>query len=99
MSSQKSQKNAQASYTLQDLLKGKNLEAISAALLLIGKLKVDSVLVYRSSPVIEVTLLGKFKSVDDQKVNHLAEFLDNHGDMTLDDIMKAIGSMSKKRRR
>ncbi|WP_207707113.1 hypothetical protein [Heliorestis acidaminivorans] len=46
-------------YTTNDLFLGKNLDIVTAALLLTGKLKVDFVKLYRGSPAVSVELLGK----------------------------------------
>ena len=54
--------NPNSKYTLGDLLKGKDLEIVAASLLLLGKLKVESVQLFRDKPVISVTLLGEFKN-------------------------------------
>ncbi len=82
--------NPNSKYTLGDLLKGKDLEIVAASLLLLGKLKVDSVQLFRDKPVISVTLLGEFKSFDDKKVNEMASFLEENGDMTLDELFEGI---------
>ena len=76
-------KHQNSKYTLHDLLKGKDLDIIAASLLLLGKLKVDSVQLYRDSPTISVTLIGQYQSVKEDKSENMANFLDNNGDMTL----------------
>jgi hypothetical protein len=83
-------RNSNSKYTLGDLLKGKDLEIVAASLLLLGKLKVDSVQLFRDKPVISVTLLGEFKSFNDKKVNEMANFLEENGDMTLDELFEGI---------
>lgn len=88
-----------STYTLNDLLKGKDLEIVAASLLLLGKLKVDSVELYRNKPVIAVSLLGEFKKINGQKVNEMADFLERNGDLTIDEIFEGIKKrMSKDRR-
>jgi|HigsolmetaAR204D_1030405.scaffolds.fasta_scaffold00769_9 hypothetical protein len=91
-----------ASYTLQDLLKGKHLEIITAALLLSGKLKVDSVQLFRSSPVVQVNLLGQFLDNGGEngsdKSKALADFLEENGDMTIDDIIEAFQRRMKRKK-
>ena len=82
--------NPNSKYTLGDLLKGKDLEIVAASLLLLGKLKVDSVQLFRDKPVISVTLLGEFKSLNDNKVNEMADFLKENGDLTLDEVFEGI---------
>lgn len=83
-------RSSNSKYTLGDLLKGKDLEIVAASLLLLGKLKVDSVQLFRDKPVISVTLLGEFKSFNDKKVNEMANFLEENGDMTLDELFEGI---------
>ncbi|MFS0691032.1 hypothetical protein AB1K89_17510 [Sporosarcina sp. 179-K 8C2 HS] len=78
-----------SSYTLNDLLKGKDLEIIAASLLLLGKLKVDSVLLYRNSPTVTVSLIGAFQN-DSQNSNKMADFLNENGDITIDEIFDGI---------
>ncbi|MEK4404483.1 MULTISPECIES: hypothetical protein [Sporosarcina] len=82
--------NPNTKYTLGDLLKGKDLEIVAASLLLLGKLKVDSVQLFRDKPVISVTLLGEFKSLNDKKVNEMTDFLEKNGDLTLDELFEGI---------
>lgn len=86
------------SFTLHDLLKDKHLEIVTAALLLSGKLKVDSVQLFRGSPIIQVNLLGQFISqgASSDKSNALAKFLEDNGDMTIDDIIDAFQKRMKK---
>jgi len=85
--------------SVQDLLRGKQLEIVTAALLITGKLKVDVISVFRDSPVISVNLLGQFrtKPVPSDKSNALAQFLEENGDMTIDDIIDAISKRMSKR--
>jgi hypothetical protein len=78
-------------YSIHDLFnEGKCLDIVAAALLLTGKLKVDSVEIFRGSPIISVTLLGKYLTCDKKKTNALLEFLEEHGDMTLDEVFEAF---------
>lgn len=83
-------------YTLNDLTKGKHLELITAALLLSGKIKVDAVQLFRSSPIITVTLIGKFQSNKKKKSNALADFLEENGNLTIDEVFEAIQEKMKK---
>jgi len=85
--------------SVQDLLRGKQLEIVTAALLITGKLKVDVISVFRDSPVISVNLLGQFrrKPQENDKSNALAQFLEENGDMTIDDIIDAIQKRMSKR--
>ncbi|HJF31958.1 MAG TPA: hypothetical protein K8V56_09305 [Sporosarcina psychrophila] len=85
-----SNRNSNSKYTLGDLLKGKDLEIVAASLLLLGKLKVDSIQLFRDQPIISVTLLGAFKGLNDDKVNEMAEFLEGSGDMTIDELFEGI---------
>lgn len=91
--------NQNSKYTLGDLLKGKDLEIVAASLLLLGKLKVDSVQLFRDKPVISVTLLGEFKHLNDNKVNEMADFLEKNGDLTLDEVFEGIKRRMDKGRR
>lgn len=75
---------------MNDLLKGKNLEIVAASLLLLGKLKVDSVQIYRSQPIIYVSLIGEFKSLAKDKEKSLADFLERNDNMTVDEILEGI---------
>ena len=81
--------NANSSYTLNELLKGKDLEIIAASPFIIAKLKVDSVLLYRNSPTVTVTLIGSFQN-DSKNSNKMADFLNDNGDITIDEIFDGI---------
>jgi len=85
--------------SVQDLLRGKQLEIVTAALLITGKLKVDVISVFRDSPVISVNLLGQFRTKPNgnDKSSALAQFLEENGDMTIDDIINAIQKRMSKR--
>lgn len=75
---------------IDQLLKSKKLEFVTAALLLAGELIVDSVELDRRGGV-TVTLLGEFKSKEDnKKVQDLTSFLGRNKDMTLDDVFTAF---------
>ncbi|NYF25457.1 hypothetical protein [Sporosarcina sp. JAI121] len=82
--------NSNSKYTLGDLLNGKDLEIVAASLLLLGKLKVDSVQLFRDKPVIAVTLLGEFKNVNGRKKDEMTDFLEKNGDLTLDELFEGI---------
>lgn len=75
--------------TMKDLFGGKHLEYVAAALLLTGRLQVDSVELFRGSPVVNVNLIGKY-STKNNNTNPLSEFLEQNGDMTIDDIFDAF---------
>lgn len=79
-------------------MKGKDIEIVAASLLLLGKLKVDSVQLYRDRPVIAVSLLGEFKQMNGQKVDEMADFLAKNGDMTIDDIVEGFTKRMNKER-
>jgi uncharacterized protein (DUF1501 family) len=76
---------------LSQLLTAKNLEVVTAALLISGQLKVDSIELDRKGQVI-VSLFGKFKTKDNEneRTDKLATFLSENGDMTLDEIFTAF---------
>ena len=65
------------------------MEIIAASLLLLGKLKVDSVLLYRNSPTVTVTLVGAFQK-ESKNNNKMADFLNENGDITIDEIFDGI---------
>lgn len=67
----------------------KKLELVVAALLITGKLKVDSIQLYTDSSLF-VSLVGKFKTTNDDTVNKLVDFMNENGDITLNDIMAAL---------
>ncbi|HEX6594379.1 MAG TPA: hypothetical protein VF095_07305 [Bacillota bacterium] len=85
-----------AKFSMQDLLKGKNLELVAASLLLSGKLKVDSVELFRMSPVVNVTLIGKYVTRETDKTNASADFLEENGDLTLDEVFDAFQKRMQK---
>ncbi|MDD4036118.1 MAG: hypothetical protein PHS45_02210 [Bacilli bacterium] len=86
-------------FSIQDLfIKGKCLDIVAAVLLLTGKLKVDSVEIFRGSPIVSVTLLGKYLTCDEEKTNALLDFLEENGDMTLDDVFEALQTRMEKER-
>lgn len=90
MYSNNSNRNKHSTYTLNDLLKGKDIEIVAASLLLLGKLKVDSVQLFRDRPVIAVSLLGEFKKMNGQKVDEMTEYLAKNGDMTINEIIEGF---------
>jgi len=77
-------------FSMKDLFKNKNAEFVTAILLLSGRLKVDSVELFRSQPVVTVTLVGKYVTSNDDESYALVDFLDKHGDMAIDDIINAL---------
>lgn len=85
-----------SSFSMQDLFKGKNLELIVAALLLSGKLKVDSVELFRVEPVVAVSLLGEYLQPEKDNTNALATFLEENGDITLDDVFEVFQQRMEK---
>lgn len=86
-----SKKNIKPSdYSIQDLFKGKHLDIVTAALLLSGRLKVDSVELFRGSSAINVTLIGKYLTNGKDKTNALTDFLEENGDMTLDEVFEGL---------
>ena len=98
MYSNNSNRNKNSTYTLNDLLKGKDIEIVAASLLLLGKLKVESVQLFRDRPVIAVSLLGEFKKINDQKVDEMSDFLVKNGDMTIDEIIEGFTKRMNKER-
>ncbi|MEK4060413.1 MULTISPECIES: hypothetical protein [Paenibacillus] len=67
-----------------------------AALLLSGKLKVDSVQMFTDASLL-VSLVGKYKSLgnlSDSNVDKLVSFLDDNSSLTLNEIMAALKKKS-----
>ncbi|WP_342480583.1 hypothetical protein NST07_27910 [Paenibacillus sp. FSL L8-0340] len=67
-----------------------------AALLLTGKLKVDSVQMFTDASLL-VSLVGKYKSLgnlNDSNVDKLVSFLDDNSSLTLNEIMAALKKKS-----
>lgn len=63
-----------------------------AALLLTGKLKVDSIQMYTDASMF-VSLVGKYKTLSDlsnDNVDKLVSFLDDNSSLTLNEIMTAL---------
>lgn len=98
MSKDRFRKQMNSNYTLQDLLKGQDLEIIAASLLLLDKLKVNSVQLFRDSPAIIVTLAGNYQTTDDDKTN-MEEFLKANGDLTFDEVLETLNKQLKKKRK
>ncbi|TYA13713.1 hypothetical protein FRY98_10315 [Paenibacillus faecis] len=67
----------------------KKLELVVAALLLTGRLKVDSVQLYTDSSLF-VSLVGKFKTLNNDTVDKLVNFMNENGNITLNDFMEAL---------
>ncbi|WP_429842143.1 hypothetical protein [Brevibacillus sp. FIR094] len=73
-------------------LTGPNLEILVAVLLLTGKLRVDSVQLFRQATMI-VGLTGEFITLGDlnnKNVDNMLKFLNDNGNMTVDDIISAL---------
>ncbi|GIP52030.1 hypothetical protein [Paenibacillus vini] len=81
------QKNKQSALPL--LQGNKKLELVVAALLLTGRLKVDSIQLYTDSSLF-VSLVGKFKTLNNDTVDKLVNFMNENGDITLNDFMEAL---------
>ncbi|WP_340025452.1 hypothetical protein MHI24_09855 [Paenibacillus sp. FSL K6-1096] len=70
----------------------KGLEYTVAALLLTGKLKVDSIQMYTDASMF-VSLVGKYKTLGDpanNNVDKLVSFLNDNSSLTLNEIMAAL---------
>lgn len=83
----RTQKNQQN--TLPILQGNKKLELIVAALLFTGKLKVDSIQLNTDSTLL-VNLAGKFKTLNNDNVDKLVSFMNDNGNITLNDFMEAL---------
>lgn len=86
-------------YSIQDLFQDKKLDIVAAALLLTGKLKVDSVEMFRGSPTVNVTLVGKYKTKDNKRVNNMVDFMDENGDITLNEVIEAMSHVMNQKGR
>lgn len=87
-----STKTNAANTLLNGNLKGKNTEIIVAALLVSGKLRVDAVTLFREATLV-VELTGKYKTLQNitsTNTDKLVDFMNQNGDMTLDDVMQAF---------
>jgi len=78
-----------SSFTIQQLINSRNLDFIVAALLITGKLDLDSVKIYKDGSL-PVTLVGEFRKLDNKSVQNLMKFMDHNGSMTIDDVMEAL---------
>ncbi|NGM83155.1 hypothetical protein G5B47_12095 [Paenibacillus sp. 7124] len=70
----------------------KGLELTVAALLLTGKLKVDSVQLFTDASLV-ISLVGKYKKlsdISDSNVEKLVNFMNDNGGLTLNDLMEAL---------
>lgn len=91
-----SNKNSNKTNAANDLLNGglssKKLAFIVAALLVSGKLRVDAVTLFREATLL-VTLTGRYKTLKDfqpSNADQLKDFLDQNGDMTINDIIQVF---------
>ncbi|OAB44191.1 hypothetical protein [Paenibacillus glacialis] len=88
----KSSKNSKKNESILDSLQGNNIEIIVAALLVTGKLRVDAVQLFRQATMI-VSLVGQYntlKKMDNSNVNNLIDFINNNGNLTLDELIQGI---------
>lgn len=85
----KTKKNG-PSLSLLPSFNGQRLEWIVAALLLSGKLRVDSVQLFRQATMF-ISLTGKYKTLANQSnVENMIKFLNDNGNMTLDEMLQAL---------
>ncbi|KNB69335.1 hypothetical protein [Brevibacillus reuszeri] len=78
--------------SISHCLNGNNLEFLVAVLLLTGKLRVDAVQLFRQATMI-VSLTGKYITLGDvgnENVDNMLKFLNENGNMTVDDIIHAL---------
>ena len=80
---------------LTDIMQSKKPELVIVALLLSGKLKFDSVELFREASLV-VSLVGAFKGADTDRVNQMVDFLDENGDITIDEIFDAFQQKMQK---
>ncbi|WP_018882984.1 hypothetical protein [Paenibacillus massiliensis] len=93
----KRKKNGGKKQSLATLIQQKKgLEYTVAALLLTGKLRTDSVQIYKDGSVF-VSLVGKYKSLSDSNngnVDKLVNFITQNSDVTINDLMEAVKQMT-----
>jgi|SRR5699024_5859285 len=82
-------KNQNDNNTLNYILQSKKPELVIVALLLSGRLKFDSVQLFREASLI-VSLVGAFNQINTGRVNQVVDFLDENGDLTIDEILQAF---------
>ncbi|WMT42700.1 hypothetical protein RE628_10580 [Paenibacillus sp. D2_2] len=73
-----------------------SIEAAVAALLLTGKLKVDSVELFREASVV-ISLIGQYKTLgsgNGSNIDTLVSFFQNNGDLTINDVFAAMKKMT-----
>ncbi|GGG05234.1 hypothetical protein [Paenibacillus aceti] len=73
-----------------------SIEAAVAALLLTGKLKVDSVELFREASVV-ISLIGQYKTLgsgNGSNIDTLVSFFQSNGDLTLNDVFSAMKKMT-----
>lgn len=73
-----------------------SIEAAVAALLLTGKLKVDSVELFREASVV-ISLIGQYKTLasgNGSNIDTLVSFFQSNGDLTLNDVFAAMKKMT-----
>ncbi|BAU27355.1 hypothetical protein DFP93_102401 [Aneurinibacillus soli] len=90
----KTQTNSTHSSPFDHLFSSKQLEIITAALLLSGELVTDAIEFGRDGGIV-VSLVGKLqnpcqKNPQENRVGELAHFLRNNGTITLDEILAAL---------
>lgn len=89
-----SESNSQSSSPFGHLFTSKQLEIVTAALLLSGELVFDSIEFGRDGGIV-VTLIGELQNPGNQqtqenRVSELVRFLRNNGAITLDEILAAL---------
>jgi len=70
-------------------LKEDSAEFIIIALLLADQLKFQSLLVDREG-IVEITLEGQIKKTDETTAKKMADFLEENGNMTIDDAIEGL---------
>ncbi|MCM3040135.1 hypothetical protein M3201_10545 [Paenibacillus motobuensis] len=93
-SSKNGNSNSKSSKSKQQ--KPGSIEAAVAALLLTGKLKVDSVELFREASVV-ISLIGQYKTLSSgngSNIDTLVSFFQSNGDLTLNDVFAAMKKMT-----
>lgn len=81
--------NCTSDHPFKQLLTGKKIELVTAALLIQGKLTVDQVALDRKGGV-TVALVGQFQKQESKNTTDLLNFFDSHGNMTMDEVFDAL---------
>ncbi|PWW02741.1 hypothetical protein DFQ01_10815 [Paenibacillus cellulosilyticus] len=88
----RSEKKVNDETSVSDCVKERKIEIIIAALLLSGKLRFDSIQLFREAALV-VSLVGKYETLVDLNNNDLiriSELFNKNGNMTINEIIEQI---------